>query len=118
NATAQPGKFPLFDYLTGSEVPTLIAYTPAELDPRNEVNQRRLPTRSLRADLEALRPAFDGLILYGYHEACTPRILGLAKELKYRAVILSLWDPKSAAEADGVAELARLHEKDLALGVP
>jgi exo-beta-1,3-glucanase (GH17 family) len=114
---AQPGRFPLFDYLTGTPSATLITYTPAELDPRVEANQRRLPTRSLRADLEPLRPAFDGLILYGYHEACTPRILAVAKDLKYRAVILALWDPKSAAEADGVAELARLYEKDFALGV-
>jgi exo-beta-1,3-glucanase (GH17 family) len=108
---------PLFAYLTGKPTPTLIAYTPAQLDPRNEANQRRLPTSSLRADLEALRPAFDGLVLYGYHEACTPRIVALAKELKFRAVLLAVWDPKSAAEADGVAELARLHKDDFALGV-
>jgi exo-beta-1,3-glucanase (GH17 family) len=117
SARAQPPRFPLFDVLTGSPVPTLIAYTPAELDPRQEANQRRLPTRSIRADLEALRPAFDGLVLYGYHEACTPRILAVAKELKYRVVILGIWDPKSAAECDGVAELARLYEKDFGVGI-
>ncbi len=65
-----------FDYLTGRQPATMIAYTPAELDPRNPANQRALKTSSIRADLEPLRPAFDGLILYGYHEACTPRILG------------------------------------------
>lgn len=116
-AHAQAAKFPLFDYLTGAPAATMLAYTPAELDPRQEANQRRLATKSLRADLEALRPAFDGLILYGYHEACTPRILAIAKDLKYRAIILAVWDPKSAAEVDGVAELVRLHEKDFALGV-
>src|SRR5436190_3387741 len=110
-------RFPLFAYLTGSPAPTMVTYTPSELDPRQEANQRRLKTSSIRADLEALRPHFDGLILYGYHEACTPRVLAVAKDLKYRAVLLGIWDPKSAAEIDGVAELARLFEKDMALGV-
>jgi exo-beta-1,3-glucanase (GH17 family) len=110
-------RFPFFAYLTGSPAPSLITYTPSQLDPRQEANQRRLATSSIRADLEALRPSFDGLVLYGYHEACTPRILAVAKDLKFRAVLLALWDPKSAAEADGVAALAHLYEKDFALGV-
>jgi exo-beta-1,3-glucanase (GH17 family) len=117
-AGSQPDKeFPLFAYLTGSPSPTLITYTPSQLDPRQEANQRKLATSSIRADLEALRPAFDGLVLYGYHEACTPRILAVAKALKFRAVLLGIWDPKSAAEVDGVAELARQYHKDMALGV-
>ena len=95
----------------------MMTYTPSELDPRQEANQRKLATSSIRADLAVLRPAFDGLVLYGYHEACTPRILAVAKDLKFRAVILAIWDPKSAAEVDGVAELVRQHEKDFALGV-
>ncbi len=110
-------RFPLFAYLTGKTSPALITYTPSQLDPRQEINQRRLATSSIRADLDALRPAFDGLILYGYNEAATPRILAVAKELKYRAVILALWDPKSGAEADGVAELVRQFGDDFALGV-
>jgi len=114
---APDNRFPLFAYLTGSPTPSMIAYVPSELDPRQDVNNRRLATSSIRADLAALRPAFDGLVLYGYHEAATPRIVAVAKELKYRAVILAVWDPKSAAELDGVAALAKLHESDLALGV-
>lgn len=110
-------RFPLFEYLTGQPAPTMITYTPSQLDPRQEANQRKLKTSSIRADLEALRPAFDGLILYGYHESCTPRTLAIAKDLKYRAVLLAIWDPKSAAEVDGVIELVRLYEKDFALGV-
>lgn len=117
-ATAQDGakKFPLFDYIA-SEHAAMIAYTPSELDPRNPANQERLATASLRKDLEALRPAFDGLVLYGYNEASTPRLVAVAKDLKYRAILLAIWQPKSAAECDGVAELAKLHEKDFALGV-
>jgi exo-beta-1,3-glucanase (GH17 family) len=110
-------RFPLFAYLTGKPTPLMMTYTPSQLDPRQEVNQRKLATSSIRTDLAALRPTFDGLILYGYHEACTPRIVAVAKDLKFRAVILAIWDPKSAAETDGVAELARQYEKDFALGI-
>lgn len=110
-------RFPLFQYLTGQPAATMVAYTPSQLDPRQEVNQRRLATSSIRADLVALRPAFDGLVLYGYHEACTPRIVELAKELKYRAILLAIWDTKSTAEIDGVAELARLYEPFMTIGV-
>ncbi len=114
---AEPDKrFPLFAYLTGKSA-ALVTYTPSQLDPRQEANQRRLATSSMRADLEALRPAFDGLVLYGYHEACTPRILAVARELKFRAILLAIWDPKSAVEADGVAALVRQFGDDFALGV-
>jgi exo-beta-1,3-glucanase (GH17 family) len=108
---------PLFAALTAGDAPTLVTYTPSQLDPRQEVNQRRLATSSIRSDLEALRPAFDGLVLYGYHEACTPRILAVAKDLKFRVILLAIWDPKSAAEVDGVSELAQLYEQDFALGI-
>ncbi len=110
-------RYPLFAYLTADPSPAMVAYVPSQLDPRQDANSRRLATSSIRADLEALRPAFDGLVLYGYHEACTPRILAVTRDLKYRAVLLAIWDPKSAAEADGVADLARQYEKDLTLGV-
>lgn len=95
----------------------MICYTPAELDPRNEANQGRLATSSIRADLTALRPAFDGLVLYGYHEQCTPRIVAVAKELGYRGLLLAVWNPKSAAEIDGVAALARQYEGQFHMGV-
>jgi len=117
-SAAEPDtRFPLFAYLTGGKGAAVVAYVPSELDPRADANNRRLATSSIRADLTALRPAFDGLVLYGYHEAATPRVLAVAKELKFRAVILGVWDPKSAAELDGVAALAKLHEADFALGV-
>jgi exo-beta-1,3-glucanase (GH17 family) len=118
-AAAEPvdDRFPLFSYLSGEATPRMICYTPSQLDPRNAANQRALLTSSLRADLEALRPAFDGLVLYGYHEANTPRLVAVAKQLKYRAVLLAIWDPKSSDELDGVAELAQLHHKDMAIGV-
>jgi exo-beta-1,3-glucanase (GH17 family) len=110
-------RFPFFAYATEQAAPTMVTYTPSQLDPRQEANQRRLPTSSLRADLEAVRPAFDGLILYGYHEATTPRILSIAKDLGYRAIVLGIWDPKSKAEIDGVAELASEYIDDFTVAV-
>jgi exo-beta-1,3-glucanase (GH17 family) len=116
-AATPDDRFPLFGYLTGPMPGRMITYTPSQLDPRYEANQHKLATSSIRADLEALRPIFDGLVLYSYHEACTPRILAVARDLKFRAVLLGVWSPKSAAELDGVAECIRLHEKDFAIGV-
>jgi exo-beta-1,3-glucanase (GH17 family) len=117
-AAAEPDtRFPLFAALTGDTPLRLVTYTPSQLDPRQEANQRRLTTSSIRADLEALRPAFDGLVLYGYHEAGTPRILAVAKDLKFRVILLAIWDPKSAAEIDGVASLVKIHADDFTFGV-
>src|SRR5262245_37076781 len=87
---APSASVPLFRYLTGDDA-SLIAYTPSRLDPRNPSNQGQLPTNAIRADLEALRPHFDGLVLYGYHEACTPRIAAVARDLRYRALLLAVW---------------------------
>jgi exo-beta-1,3-glucanase (GH17 family) len=110
--------YPLFSYLTNKENPgRMICYTPSELDPRVEANQGRLLTSSIRADLTALRPAFDGLVLYGYHEQCTPRVLAVAKELGYRGVLLAIWNIKSTAEIDGVAALARQYDGQFNMGV-
>lgn len=108
---------PFFDYVTATPTPRMITYSPSQLDPRQEANQRKLTTSSIRADLEKLRPTFDGLILYGYHESCTPRVVAVAKDLKFKAILLAIWDPKSTAEVDGVAALAQLHHRDFALGV-
>lgn len=108
---------PLFRWLTSSPSPTLVTYTPSQLDPRQPANQGRLQTSSIRADLEALRPAFDGLVLYGYHESCTPRIVAVAHSLGFRGVILGIWDPKSTSEIDGVADLAMQYEAKLPVGI-
>jgi exo-beta-1,3-glucanase (GH17 family) len=117
SAASPDTRNPFFTYLTGQPSPTMICYTPSELDPRSEVSQRLLKTSSIRKDLEVLRDSFDGLVLYGYHEANTPRILAVAKTLKYRAVLLGVWDIKSATELDGVAALATQYQHDFALGV-
>jgi exo-beta-1,3-glucanase (GH17 family) len=94
-----------------------VDYSPSQLDPQSAENSRRLLTSSIRADLQALRPTFDGLVLYGYDQASTPRILAVAKDLKFRVILLGIWDPKSADEIDGVARLVQLFGHDFAIGV-
>jgi exo-beta-1,3-glucanase (GH17 family) len=120
DSVAQTGisqKFPFLAALVSEKPPKFITYTPSKLDPRNPANNQALLTSEIRKDLETLRPTFDGLVLYGYHEACTPRITAVAKSLKFRSVMLAIWDPKSAAEIDGVIALAKLHEKDFDLAI-
>lgn len=109
--------FALLEYLSADPSPRMIAYTPLGLDPRVASNNEAHKTSEFRKDLAALRPAFDGLILYGYHPASTPRILAIAKELKFRAVIVGIWQPKSVAEVDGAAALVNQFHDDLAMGV-
>lgn len=114
---AQEPAFPLFKALTDSNSPKLVCYTPSELDPRQPANQLRLKTSSIRADLEALRPTFDGLVLYGYNESTSHRILAIAHELKFRVILLGIWDLKSSNELDGAVALAKIHQNDFALGI-
>jgi exo-beta-1,3-glucanase (GH17 family) len=109
---------PLFlQKLAQTNGPQFVAYTPSELDPRDPANQSRLKTSSIQADLEALRPVFSGLVLYGYHEACTPRIMAIAEQLQFEAILLAVWDVKSAAELDGVAALAQQAPGSMAVAI-
>lgn len=114
---SEPVEFPLFSHFTGTPTPAMVGYSPSELDPRFDANHSRLTTDSIRADLKALRPVFDGLVLYGYHEKSTPRVVAVAKELKFRGLLLGIWDPKSPREVEGVASLVRQFRNDFALGV-
>ncbi len=95
----------------------MMAYTPSRLDPRDPANHDRLKTVDIAQDLQVLRPQFDGLILYGYHEADTPRIVDQAQQQGFRAVLLGIWNPRSAAELDGVIALARQYQDTLAIGI-
>lgn len=103
------------DYL-GGQRPALIAFNPSRYDPRTPP-AGAYPDHELRADLTALRPAFDGLVLYGFDATVTPGILEQAASLGYRAVLLGIWDPKSEAETAGVADLIRRYRDRLALAV-
>jgi len=115
--TPPPPAFKLFSVLTSAPEPSLVAYSLSTLDPGVPENHRALATSVMRQDLAALRGAFDGLVLYGYQEASTPRIVSVAHSLGYRVVVLGVWDPRSAAELDGVADLAVMYHQELAIGI-
>jgi exo-beta-1,3-glucanase (GH17 family) len=104
-----------FAYLQGGR-PSLVAYVPNRFDPRLP-SRGAWPTEMLRADLSALRPAFDGLVLYAFREEVTPAIVEQAVDLGYRAVLLGIWDPRSEVEIAGTAKLVRRWRDRLAVAV-
>lgn len=108
-------KTSFLDYLHG-EAPALVAYVPAGYDP-DHPPPSPLPAERLRADLAALRPAFDGLVLYEYREQLTPAILEQAAALGYRAVLLGIWQPRNDVEVMGTAELVRRWRDRMTLAV-
>jgi exo-beta-1,3-glucanase (GH17 family) len=62
---------------------------------------------SIRADLEVLRPYFDGLITYGALNGAE-RIPDVAAALNFRTVIVGVWDPGDSKEvANAIAAWER-----------
>lgn len=110
---AGPPSFPSFLQAPGA---AMIAYVPTGFDPRQPPSGV-WPAERIRADLAALRPAFDGLVLYDFRPDLTPAILEQAAALGYRAVLLGIWDPRSQAEIAGVATLVARWREQLALAV-
>ena len=75
-----------------------IAYEPTALKVLDGRVQNADPA-SIRADLVALRPRFDGLITYdAVHGA--EAIPEIAAALKFRALIVGVWNPAATAEVD------------------
>ncbi|MBV8974400.1 MAG: hypothetical protein JOY74_04695 [Sinobacteraceae bacterium] len=61
---------------------------------------------SIRADLGRLRERFDALITYdAIHGA--QQIPAIAAELKFRALIIGVWDPTDRAQVDAALDAAR-----------
>jgi exo-beta-1,3-glucanase (GH17 family) len=117
-SSAQNIEFPFFSYLMSpSARPSLIAFSPTHHDPRPGTNHLVPSRESLAEDLRALRPAFDGLILYGYDKETTPVILQEATRQGYRAVLLGIWDPTSRDELAGAVELVHEFQDKIALAV-
>lgn len=79
-----------------------VAYQPTELRIWDGV-PTRASEASIRDDLKALRPWFDGLVTYGAHSG-GELIPAIAEELGYRAVIIGIWNP--ADEKEVAASLA------------
>jgi exo-beta-1,3-glucanase (GH17 family) len=70
---------------------------------------------SIRADLGVLRPKFDGLITYdAIHGA--ESIAAIATALKFRALIIGVWNPADETELAAAIEAARRFPQ-LVLGV-
>ena len=60
----------------------------------------------IRADLEVLRPRFDALITYdAVHGA--QAIPAIAAALKFRALVIGVWDPADPAQLDAALKAAR-----------
>jgi len=82
-----------------------IAYEPSALKVFDGRVEAADPA-SIRADLEALRARFDGLITYdAIHGA--EAIPQIATALKFRALIIGVWNPSNAAELDAALDAAR-----------
>lgn len=94
----------------------LIAFNPSAYDPRQPA-ARLTPLAEIAKDLAALRPAFDGLVLYAYEPQLTEAVVDRAADLGFRAVLLGIWDPRSPTEIEGVAAIVRCFGDRLALAV-
>jgi exo-beta-1,3-glucanase (GH17 family) len=73
-----------------------VAYQPTALKAFNG-KLTHADDASIRADLEVLRPWFDGLITYGAHNG-NERVPDVASSLGYRAVVMGVWDPSDSNE--------------------
>jgi len=114
----QRPSFPFFSYLNQKDPrPAMICFSATNHDPRPAPLRRIPPKESLRADPVALRPGFDGLILYGCDPGITPVILDEAKRQGYRAVLLGIWDINSETELKNTVDLIHKYYNDLALAV-
>lgn len=106
---------PFFAYLAEPDA-ALIAFNPSAFDPRQPA-PRVPPPAEIIQDLAALRPAFNGLVLYAYEPQLTESVITAAAGAGFRAVLLGVWDPKSSTEIAGIAAILRHWQHRLALAV-
>ena len=84
-----------------------VAYPPTSLHMVNG-HPTRAEAASIRADLQVLRPRFDGLITYGSIDGAEA-IPGIAASLRFRAVIIGVWNPFDPSQLDAAISAARAH---------
>jgi exo-beta-1,3-glucanase (GH17 family) len=82
-----------------------IAYQPSALEVVNG-HVRAADAASIRADLVVLRQRFDALITYDVIHGAEA-IPAIAAELKFRALVLGVWNPADEAEIDAALQAAR-----------
>ncbi|HVH83151.1 MAG TPA: hypothetical protein VM713_02435, partial [Steroidobacteraceae bacterium] len=82
-----------------------IAYEPTSLQVVDGRTHDAEPA-SIRADLEVLRPRFDALITYdAVHGA--QAIPAIAAALKFRALVVGVWDPADPTQLNAALKAAR-----------
>ncbi len=86
-----------------------MAYTPRSF---SVVNGQAQPASldGITADLRLLRTDFDSLITYSCSNGLE-LVPAVAEKLKYIAVIIGIWDPKSEIEIRNTIRLAKKHPK-------
>jgi len=91
-----------------------VAYEPTSLQVTNG-RVSAADAAGIRADLAVLRPRFDSLLTYeALHGA--ENIPSIAASLKFRALIIGVWDPLDEAEVSAAIDAAR-HYPRLVAGV-
>lgn len=101
---APPG--PMGAVLTNAR---FISYTPRSFSVVN--GQTKPATREgITADLQRMRPDFDGLITYSCSNGLE-HVPAAAEKLKYLAVVVGIWDPKSEIEIRNAIRLAKIYPK-------
>ena len=91
-----------------------VAYQPTSLQVING-QVRRADAASIRSDLSALRAKFDSLITYdSVHGA--EGIPAIASQLKFRALIIGVWNPLETSELDAAVSAAQQYPQ-LVVGV-
>ncbi len=102
SAAAAPGLARLADALAHGR---FIAYQPTSLSVVDGRVSNATPA-GIRADLAVLRPHFDALITYdAVHGA--QQVAPMAAALKFRALIIGIWNPFDPAELAAALEAAR-----------
>ena len=92
-----------------------VAYQPTCADGRQRSRQPTATPAGIRADLQVLRPRFDALITYdAVHGA--QQIAPMAASLKFRALIIGVWNPFDAGELDAALAAARRYPQ-LVVGI-
>jgi exo-beta-1,3-glucanase (GH17 family) len=86
-----------------------VAYQPTALRVVNGVLSHA-DEASIRADLEVLRPWFDGLITYGARNG-NERVADVAAALGFRAMVQGIWDPADKNEVGNAIDAWRRHPK-------
>ncbi len=91
---------------------SFISYTPRSF---SVINAKVQPAtiKGIRDDLKLLRAHFDSIITYSCNNGLE-HVPEIAEKLKYKSLIIGIWDPKSETEILNAVRLARSHPRLIA----